>query len=256
MCRRVQPFRKDMISGATETLQWRQERMLKGANKRNLWNGDKWNQADRRVRAGHWPPRESFPPGRFNSSLEKKKNCLKMVLWGKIILVLFLTSWGEPTWQHRVLHVFVWRKGWINPLGYTEELSAQAAKMRREKPNTTRMGCYKQSQPTWCSRSYIDWCNYYLWPHWWQDSYFPGIISKGLLRPVVLASAEASSCFHGLGRGGKMRSLYLYFPGHSGLSRNQVGCCCLLLPASQGWKISLRRKEGKKKGKNTLAFIC
>lgn len=79
---------------------------------------------------------------------KKKKYCLKMVLWGKIILVLFLTSWGEPTWQHRVLHVFVRRKGWINPLGYTEEPSAQAAKMRWEKPNTTRLGCYKQSQPT------------------------------------------------------------------------------------------------------------
>jgi len=42
-------------------------------------------------------------------------------------------------------------------------------------------------------------------------SFSPGIISESLLRPVVLVSAENSSCFHGLGRGGKMRSLYLYF---------------------------------------------
>lgn len=59
MCGRVQPFTRDMISGATETLQCRQERMLKATNKRNLWNGDKWDRSGRWVQAEHRPLRET-----------------------------------------------------------------------------------------------------------------------------------------------------------------------------------------------------
>lgn len=58
MCRRVQPFRRDMISGADETLQRRQERMLKATNKRNLWNGDKYHSG-RWVQAEHPSLRET-----------------------------------------------------------------------------------------------------------------------------------------------------------------------------------------------------
>lgn len=55
MCGRVQHFRKDMISRATETRQCRQEGMLGGMNKSNHWNGDRGSLRS----AGHWHPRKA-----------------------------------------------------------------------------------------------------------------------------------------------------------------------------------------------------
>lgn len=63
--------------------------------------------------------------------------------------------------------------------------------------------------------------------------------------------------FSAWGAGRKRRILYRYFPGRSGvIIRNQVDRCCLLLPASQGWRISSRRKKKKRKRQVKYLRFC
>lgn len=125
--------------------------MLGGTNKRSRWNSDRGIAQVSGYEQGTAAPGQLSWEG-SNSHL---KDCLEVVFGGKSILVLFLSSQGEPVQQGCLLQVLA-RRTALTPSHARRSLWPG---LQEEKANQNQGGLLQMISPKLSDRR-----TYYLWP--------------------------------------------------------------------------------------------